>query len=488
MRAALNACLLSVVLGACADRPDAAAEPFELRDVVRERLDELARDVGPAPEIPPLAPELEEEVDGMVTMLAGSDERMRSIPIATIRDDVGPAAVPRLAAALASDRLPAEERVAAAELLASLNHPAATEALLGQLSNAPEAWLRRWCAWHLASVPDDAVVPRLLFRLKYESDHEAVVWLATALGRHRNYAGAAVLADLARSSPSESVRTQAAQQLAELASDAGCGPDELAPTWSSVDAGRLPQPSPSPRLQQAAWLLVSQMSSEHFQLRGVDDARYVLSHMGAWVADEVAQALADSDDHTRLHAAQVLERMGPRAVSAGPALVKALADASVAPTAAEALGRVGYPPAVAALAARTAPEEPHELRVAAVRALGRTGVADGLAAVRPCFAEAGNPHDLRLAAATALVLLGAGDEAAPWLVGELPDFDDAEVALETWLAAGAERGRSGFAEALAAWREDAGPPGVIPTLEAAAARRRSRAARLAPVLDELLAQ
>ena len=52
----------------------------------------------------------------------------------------------------------------------------------------------------------------------------------------------------------------------------------------------------------------------------------VLSRLGPWAATEISAALADVDAHVRLHCAQVLERMGPRASSAGPALLRALAE------------------------------------------------------------------------------------------------------------------------------------------------------------------
>ena len=50
----------------------------------------------------------------------------------------------------------------------------------------------------------DRSVPALVLRLKYETDHEAVVWLAFALARHANYAGLLGLrtvADLSAGTP-----------------------------------------------------------------------------------------------------------------------------------------------------------------------------------------------------------------------------------------------------------------------------------------------
>ena len=47
------------------------------------------------------------------------------------------------------------------------------------------------------------------------------------------------------------------------------------------------------------WDLVLDMSGETFQLRPVDDARYVLSRLGPWCAREVASALTDEDPWLR---------------------------------------------------------------------------------------------------------------------------------------------------------------------------------------------
>ena len=90
--------------------------------------------------------------------------------------------------------------------------------------------------------------------------------------------------------------------------------------------------------------------------------------------------------------------------------------------------------------------------------------------------------DLRLAAGTSLVLLDDGDHAARWLALELAGESDpagAERALETWLTRGAEGARAGFSAALAEWNREAGPPGVVPSLE----QTRERWARRGPSTD-----
>ncbi len=485
--------LLLLGLASCG-ADDAGREPrgFELSPVVQQRLGALRAEAGPSPPVDALAQELEEEVFGLVEMLAYSDGRMREIPLESIADEFGAPAIPTLVLALTDEARDARERVAAIELLANLDHPSAVEALLTELERSREAYLRRHCAWHLGEMGADWVVPRLCLRLKYEQDHEAFLWLAGALARFRNHAGQEALLDLVERGVTEELRAQAAAQVASIAEIAGLEPTggrELARLWSSVDATLLPQPDPSPELRLELWRLVSELGVEHFQLRGVDDSRYALSRLGPWAAPELALALADEDFHVRLHVAQVLERMGPRATAAGAALLEALAEPALAPTAAEALGRVGHPPARAALETRTTPEHPHALRVAAVRALGRIGMSESVAVLVALFEEEEEPRDLRNAAATALVLVDEGPRVAPWLLGELthPDADRpaAELALETWLVRGAEAGREGYSAALEAWRTDAGPPGITPPLEKLDERRSRRAQSLSERIEGL---
>lgn len=475
-------------LCACGDSDAAAPEPYELSNVVAQRIAALEAELGPAPRVPELEAKLEEEVEGMVTMLAGAQGRMREVPLATIREDIGAAAIPSLVRALTSGQRSADERVAAAELLATLTHPAATEALMQAVEQSLEPWMRRWCAYHLPGTGDDRVVPRLIQRLKYEKDPETFVWLSMALARYRNYSGIPALLDLRDRGATDNLRATAAGQLEVLAGDLGFAPEEARDLWNSIDAASLPQAEVSPALRLELWRLVIELDVDHFQLRGVDDARYVLSRMGPWAADEVARALADEDGHVRLHCAQVLERMGPRASSAGPALLRALAEPLLAPAAAEALGRVGHPPALKALALRTTPEHDHELRVAAVRALGRLGLPGAIPAVSDCFAESASPADLRMAAATAMVLLEQGEEVAHWLATQLAsedaDPDAAEIALETWLVRSVERGADGFDAVLSEWRGLQGPPGIIPTMEAVRKRQVGRAKVMARMLGE----
>ena len=111
---------------------------------------------------------------------------------------------------------------------------------------------------------------------------------------------------------------------------------------------------------------------------------------------ELGAALEDDDEYVRLHAAQVLERMGPRGEGAAPSLELALHDSNdgVAGAAAEALASVAPAAAGAPLAARLNEAPPHEVRVALIRSLGRTHAAP-VELLLTAFEAEGAPADLR---------------------------------------------------------------------------------------------
>ena len=295
----------------------------------------------------PLDPEMVEFRDGLVGMVL-SDGRY----LETATADVTAAAeelAPALAAGLREGGRPAEELRVLAQFARSAPGPDAAEALVELAAGHDDPSVRAFASWALIPAAElegsGAAVPTLLRRLKYEKDSTALLWAARALAAHRNLSGLRTLANLASAGVEAS--DAANQQLYEVvrltlgrdevtAEDA----DRLMTEWGD---GRRDRSSAAPdALRAEVWRLVSDLSGEHFQLRGVDDARFILSRLGPWVAPELGDALEDDDEYVRLHVAQVLERMGPRGAGAAPSLELALHDGSdgVAGAAAEALAAV----------------------------------------------------------------------------------------------------------------------------------------------------
>ena len=463
---------LALLVLACSRAEREAAPVYELTDVARAKLAELETRVGPLP--PEVTPDAEQRsiAVGSVSVLAGGASDFRSVALDDLRG-VGPAAVPVLREILLDAARPAEERAAAAEGLGALDDPTADEVLMQALEKASEPWVRAQAVWRLASSRHDHLLPRLILRLKYEKDAEAVIWLAATLARMGSFAGLDGLCVLRDGAPSEELRATSAARLAEIVERTGAADsEELVRDWKSgALEARLPAAEPSERLRCEAWRLIAGLSE--WNLRGVDESRFVLSHLGAWVAVPLAAALHDADVYTRVHAAQCLERMGPRARAAGPELVLALAEPRTAPAAAAALGAIGFEPAGPDLEAMLAGSADLELRVAAARALEKFPSASALDLLERVF-HADGPADLRQAAAESLAGSERGTLVVPFLVGcltsPLADPGGAEAALERWIS------RSEADPELAArWRVLAAPLDRIETADEAAHRRAARA-------------
>jgi len=451
---------------------------FEHYPAVSQGLAAAEKAVAESAEAPPAAAQ---EVDpqhvaGLVHMLANSRGRTRELPLEEIVT-LGDGAAPPLAVIAANSEQGENERRAACELLSRLATPLATEHLLQLFEHSPESWIRAQAAWRLGSLGHDWVIPRMLRRFKYEKDEQTVIWMSDALAKLGNYHGLDVLWQLAETAATEELRAAAAERLNTIAAGAECEtPRELWDLWFVADADRrLYRESPSPRLVLATWREIEQLSGEHFQLRGVDESRFVLSRLGAWATEPLTSALHDEDVYVRVHAAQVIERMGLRGVEAGPSLVEALSDPTLATEAAAALGSIGYAgaePVMRALLEDTATD--HELRVACAASLGRLGIPASLEALFGQL-DSGAPLDLEQTAADALVRMGSEGAATQFLFRALSnpaaDRPGAESSLERWLA-----NREGDdAEALrAAWAALAPPAGVIHTTEEAARRREAR--------------
>ena len=305
-----------------------------------------------------------------------------------------------------------QERSGSIELLARFDTPLVAAWLLELAETAEPAWLRWHAAYQLSRTSQDQVIPALVLRLKYEADYAAVLGLVTALLNLGNQSGLDALDVVAAGDTpqAEEARSLRARMVADLGlSDAS----ELLAAWRAGDPdGLFHDPERSDRYRLEVWRWIGRF--DEFQLRGVDDGRFVLSRLRGTAAGILAEALHEQDVYTRVHVAQCLERMGPRAAPAFDTLAAALAEPILAPYAAAALGRLGLPAAESALAARVGANTEPELRLAAVRALGFLAHPSVAETLRPLLA-AEEPLEIRQAAAEGLVYAGAADEAVPFL-------------------------------------------------------------------------
>jgi HEAT repeat protein len=448
---------------------------FELQPVVAPAIAELERALETRVKSP--APAMDSAARDRVRELArrapSAGSRLPPELIEEMRS-FGDAAVVVLAPALADPSLPAAQRASAAQLLGVIGTSAAMEPVLSALAGAEDPGLRRAAAESLRN-SDDAAVPFLIARLGHELDEPAVVWIGATLCELGNESAIERLIRIAeRLSPAAG---DARAALASCSRAAGIDdPKTIARVWSEGDPERkLPEPRASPRHRLEIWKRIRDTASDDRER--AEDARFVLANEAPWVVDLLARALHETDERTRVAAARCLASLRSRARSAGPALVLALSEPSLAPDAAFALGEIGYAQAWKELARRMDADQPLPARVAAARALGRLNLDQGVAPLRAAFAS-DPPSDLRRSAAQSLVELGHGDEVASWLAELLASSDagadEAERALEYWLAHSAPSSRE-RSMALERWRKLAAPPGIEPDAAAASARRAARA-------------
>ncbi|MEM6568437.1 MAG: HEAT repeat domain-containing protein [Planctomycetota bacterium] len=459
-----------------ADRDPATPEAVGATDAAQP--DEAS--APPPVEEPALDPELVEMCDGLAAMVARDPRQLRlaRADVENLAEDM----VPVLVAALSDEARSADELRVLADLAAAAPDARLARTIGRLAAEHEEPWLRRHAAWsllpHASAEGADGVVPLLVWRLKYERDPEAPVWIAAALAAFKSYAGLSPLFDRTGRAAGDPVGDAARGQLASIVAASGAADaSALWSDWTSGSAGR--DDGASPALRGELWRFVADLSGEHFQLRGVDDARYVLSRLGPWAGRELAEALEDEDPYVRLHVAQCLERMGRRGLHATASLAAALDDRddAVAGAAAEALVAVAGPDALQPLLDRLDRKPPHEVRVALVRALGRVPEVAPLDRLQEVFEGASAIVDLRLAAAEGLVRGGRAEAVLPWLPEALVDrFGDpagAEALAEVWLR---DAGNAPPLQALRqGWTALAPPAAVIHTAEQVKERRAARA-------------
>jgi hypothetical protein len=474
---------LAALFGACSrEEPERAAPAptFELRAVLAPRLAEFRAELAPPRAPDAIAPDAEvaqEELEAILGPLRAGDPDLRELALEDARR-LSPQGLAALALQLGDPSEADPCRGGVAEALANDASPSSIEALLAEVERGGEPWLRAQCAYQLGRAGRDHVLPRLLLRLKYESDFGAAFWIADTVSRFGHLAGVEAMLVVWNATEDETLRAQAERRLQELASERGCGSaGELVQRWKDGTLAAAAVPFASSRaLEAEAWRWIERLGD--WSLRVVDDARFVLSRSEAWIVPLLAEALHESEVHVRIHAAQCLERMGARARGAVDELVAALGEPRSAPAAAAALGALGAAESAPALERCLAESPDPELQVAAATALGLVARPESRAALRRSF-ETAAAVDLRQATAQALTRLEDARDALSFLLEclTLPaaDAGAAEMALEHWVQRRAQESAT-FAELHERWRALDPAPGTLPDEHALRTRREARAA------------
>lgn len=443
----MRSALLLVCLAACSPQPTTPT-PTPRAAAVHESIVTAARTRYPLTVLPNQAEALREDLlEQVLGALAERDERIRALARRDAQSFQS-AEVAALRTILNDPQAADARRAAAAEALGSAPGAAAELALLDFLPDLKTpSWLRAQCIYHWGQRQPSPLLTRAVLRLKYEPDDECVIWLADALFRHGSRAGLDGLRVLVTRAQREELRALASERLALIEADPRAERE-------TADASELAE----------LWTWIEKLA--HWDLRQVDDARFVLQRLPDYVVPLLADCLRDENVYIRVHAAQTLERRGPRAIGARAALVAALADRSVAPTAASALGALGEPALRPILEACLADSRDLDLAVAAARALGQLGDPAAL----PALAAIRGPEELLLVAAIARLDLGKDPALARQVLAGLEnpaaDREAAAAALGRWM-----RGRSRFS----AWEALLPAAGHIETSAEAATRRAAQA-------------
>ncbi|MBM3989539.1 MAG: hypothetical protein FJ298_00880 [Planctomycetes bacterium] len=455
--------LLALALSASCAESTAPIAPLttpsarNLTAVARANVARLEVEVGPLLEPRSDDAELAERVTGLLESVESATlGRVAREELASL----APASLPLLARRLNDAELPAAQRIAAIEALGAADSRYGAEQLLARIEamrtrKNDEAWVRAHCAWRLGQGSQDWIVPRMIRHLRYETDHETVIWIARALAKFGNYSGLDALEVVARTAVAADTREGANAARFELSGACGFGsPEALAGAWRAGDE-RVPQPPLSRLRQLEIWRVIAGFSE--WQLRGVDDGRFTLARENSAAAALLAEALLDENRYVRTHAAQSLERMGARARSAGPALLTALDDPELEIFVAEALGSVGCEAAEGELIARLDAARSLEVRTAAARGLASLALASSAMALDVHLNDSA-PRDLRFAAGCARLRCSPLDAPAAlvtWLIADYAtgtgETASSEPALRAWYAARPDAD-------LAAW--DAPPDGT----------------------------
>ncbi|HTF89123.1 MAG TPA: HEAT repeat domain-containing protein [Planctomycetota bacterium] len=476
LRSAILAAVLAV---GCGGNETAKPAVFELRDVVAPKLAELGPGEVPAAKpAEPIPAEQKEELLSMVGALATPRNTMRDVVLEDFRSRKD-ATLPFLAQVLNDTQQTPEFRSAAIEVLGALDSPASVETLVATLTTSREPWIRSQCAWRLIGTKQTQFLPRILLRLRYETDEETAVWLADCAAGLGNYAGVDGLRVVRDRARTPELVALAQEHMASLAAAAGVSDgDTLNALWLNGELeAKLPPPAVSKDLERQIWKCIQALGE--WDLRVVDDRRFILTDMNAWIVDPLMQTLHEKNVYLRIHAAQCLQRLGLRARKAGPELLAALNEPRLAPAAASALGALGWTAAAEPLESALLNSRDLDYRTAAARALGTLAQERSVKPLRSAFAPA-QAADLRQAAAESLLALDPSRDVVEFLAERMTaprtEAISAENALGRWLASSKKAEPARFDPILREWLAlDTTAAGEIATREQLEARLAARA-------------
>ena len=290
--------------------------------------------------------------------------------------------------------------------------------------------IRRGALGMLTELGLQASLPPLLMRLKYELEPTTRLQVLRALALHGNGAGLAeVVASFSRVDIAPHAGAIAIEILGLAGRQLGDSPSweqlgtaltELADTWAKTGTvPSLPQPKPEPALLQAR-LARHLTALTGFQLRPVDDARFVVGRSGTLGLALLRPGLSAAEPSLRSHALEIARALGEVATPVADAVTALLGDPLTRAEAARTLGRMRV--AAAAPVLRAWLRHPQlEVRCAAAGALGLVDDVESLPALRALLDDATQSMDLRVQAAFSVAVFEAKRGGRAFLRARLAD-------------------------------------------------------------------
>ncbi len=337
----------------------------------------------------------------------------------------------------------ADRRLAVRAANALRDEPGARWALEDALGHA-DAAVRRGVLTLLGELGLQASLPPLLMRLKYEPDPQARLDVIAALTRLGNGAG---LEELAASFARPDLAEAAGALAIDALRRAGTEPGEN-PTWDQLRTGidalhdtwrRTGQVPPLAAGTAEPELLAARFATHlvaltGFQLRPVDDARFVLSRSGTLGLEMLRPCLLASEPFLRTHSLEIVRDLGVAASPLTDAVLPLLGDPLTRADAVRTLGRLRAV-AVAPRLREWLAHENLEVRCAAAGALGPIGDRTALPTLRQFVDDPKAPMDLRVQAAFSLAILELDRPGYRFLLRQLDAGDYHEPTLRELLDA-----------------------------------------------------
>ncbi|MHC5211574.1 MAG: hypothetical protein ACYTG2_12710 [Planctomycetota bacterium] len=429
-RAVRALALLALGATACGPAPSAPAEPSAppLPGVTADEHEWFWRDVLAAPLPGETAPD--------AAVLSATDAVARVDALDALLAARAPSAVTTAMAALRDTETGVA--IVAAHTLGELGDPRAIPRLLAGLGPYPVDYdvpltVRVAEATALARLGNPAGVPLLLAVLAehtaLELDERALQWDRTPQMAFAQELALPGLVALAGTDFGFHPMAPVPEREASVRAARAWWEQQRLALWAAA-------PMDVPGLVERASLIIAHLGA--FQLRQIDNARFVLTHLGPGVLPHLRAALAHEDDYVRVHALEVIERLAElcdtkgrarlASVAGGPLLEDPVAE--VAAQAARASGAAGSSDAlIVALDRRSEPQ----VRVSIVDALGRTGLPAARDRLLTLDRDAARPlpPDLEVALQAALLALDCTRDPQALLdLLASPDLDVAFAALE----------------------------------------------------------